>query len=63
MGDKIQVIMIELKNQCGMLSVMGANDDIHIAITKPFGAFVEDYYYHKIGGYSIVAQAMDDNQT
>ncbi len=46
-----------------MLSVMGANDDIHIAITKPFGAFVEDYYYHKIGGYSIVAQAMDDNQT
>jgi hypothetical protein len=27
-----------------MLNVMGAIDDIHIAITKPFGAFVEDYY-------------------
>jgi hypothetical protein len=46
-----------------MLNVMGVIDDIRIAITKPFGAFVEDYYSHKIGGYSSVAQAMDGNQT
>jgi hypothetical protein len=44
-----------------MLNVTSAIDDIHIVISKPFGAFVEDYYYHKIGGYSIVAQAMNDN--
>lgn len=44
-----------------MLNVTVTIDDIHIVISKPFGAFVEDYYYHKIRGYSIVAQAMDDN--
>ncbi len=60
MGDKMQVVMTKFKNWCGMPSVVGAIDDIQIAITKPSGAFAKDYYYH-IKGYSIVAQAMVDN--
>jgi len=54
-SDKMQVVMTKLKNWCGMPSVVGVIDDIHIAITKPFDVFAKDYYYHKIGGYSIVA--------
>jgi hypothetical protein len=42
--------------------IMGAIDDIHIAITKPSNAFVKDYYYHKTKGYNIVAQAVVDRQ-
>jgi hypothetical protein len=61
-GDKMQVVMTKLKNWCGMLSVVGIIDDIHIAITKPFDVFAKVYYYHKTKVYSIVAQAMVDNQ-
>lgn len=42
-----------------MPSVHGAIDCTHVAISKPT-AFVEDYFYFKIGGYSIVAQAVVD---
>jgi hypothetical protein len=61
-GDKMQAMMTKFKNWCGMPNVMGAIDDIHIAITKAFDVFAKNYYYHKIEGYSIVAQAMVDNQ-
>jgi hypothetical protein len=33
---------------------------VHISISKPKLAFVKDYYYHKSGGYSIVAHAVVD---
>jgi hypothetical protein len=29
-------------------------------IFKPFGPFTSNYYYHKSGGYNVVAQAMVD---
>jgi hypothetical protein len=29
-------------------------------ILKPFGPFANNYYYHKSGGYNVVAQAMVD---
>jgi hypothetical protein len=45
-----------------MPNVVGAIDGTHIAIIKPSDVFAKDYYYHKIGSYSIVAQAMVDNQ-
>lgn len=62
MGDKMQSIMMGFKNLCGMPNVMGAIDGIHICIAKPIGVFLEDYYYHTTEGYTIVAQAMVDNQ-
>ncbi len=34
---------------CGIPSVQGAMNGTHISIVKPQGAFVEEYYYHKIG--------------
>jgi hypothetical protein len=40
--------------------VHGTIDGIHISISKPNIAFVEDCYYHKIGGYSLVPQGVLD---
>jgi hypothetical protein len=42
--------------------MMGAIDGTHISIAKPFGAYSKGYFFHKIGRYSVVAQAMVDNQ-
>ncbi len=53
MGDKMWPIMMDFKSLCGTLSVMGAIDGIHINITKLVVGFLEDYYYHKNGGYNI----------
>jgi hypothetical protein len=39
----------------------GAIDCTHIHILKPI-VFLEDYYYFKSGGYSIVAQAVVDSR-
>jgi hypothetical protein len=60
MGDRIQFVMIGFKSLCGMSNVMGAIDGTHICITKPIG-FLKDYYYHKTGGYSMVAQVVVGN--
>jgi len=38
----------------------GTISNTHISISKPRLAFVKDYYYHKMGGYSIVAQTIVD---
>lgn len=40
--------------------MQGVINETHIAISKPLGPFPEDYYYHKIGGYSMIAQAIFD---
>jgi hypothetical protein len=40
--------------------VHGAIDGTHISISKPKLVFVKDYYYHKSGSYSIVAQVVVD---
>jgi hypothetical protein len=60
-GDKMWLIMMDSKSLCGTPSVMGAIDGIHINITKLVVNFSKDYYYHKNGGYNIVAQAIVDN--
>ncbi len=48
-------VMEGFKNWCGIPIVQGAIDGIHISIVKPT-SYVENYYYHKTYGYSIVAQ-------
>lgn len=36
--------------------------DTHIIILKSIASFLEDYYYHKLGIYSIVVQVVDCNK-
>ncbi len=43
---------------CGLSNVHNAIDGIHIQNFKPKTIFLEDYYYHKIKGYSILVQAI-----
>jgi hypothetical protein len=40
--------------------VHGVINDTHILISKPQTLFLEDYYYHKIGDYSIIPQIVID---
>ncbi len=61
MGDKMQGVMMEFKNWCGMQNVMNAIDNTHIAIMKPFNAIAKDYYYHKTINYNIVTQVVANN--
>jgi hypothetical protein len=49
----MQVVMEEFKQWCGLPSIQGAIDETHISISKPI-YFPKYYFYHKIGGYSIV---------
>jgi hypothetical protein len=51
--------MEELKTWCGFPNVQGVNDGTHISILKP-SAYFEDYYYHKVGEYNLVVQAIID---
>jgi hypothetical protein len=49
------------KQWCGLLTMYGAIDGTHVLISKPFIPYPKDYYYHKFGGYFMVAQAMVDS--
>jgi len=53
-GQEMECVMLKFKDWRGLRSVHGTINGMHISISKPNIAFVEDYYYHKIGGYSIV---------
>jgi hypothetical protein len=55
------VVMEEFMKLCGLLGVQGVIDSTHLSILKPQDVFIEDYYYHKIGGYNIVAQCVVDS--
>jgi hypothetical protein len=61
-GDKMQAILFDFKNWCGMPSMMGAIDGTHILIAKPFGVYFKNYFFHKTWGYSVVAQVVVNNQ-
>jgi hypothetical protein len=52
--------MLKFKDWCNLLSVHDTIDIMHISILKPKITFVEDYFYHKTRGYSIVAHAIVD---
>jgi hypothetical protein len=38
----------------------GAIDRTYISIVKPLGPFLEDYYYHELGGCNIAVQIIVD---
>jgi hypothetical protein len=52
------VFMKEFMKLCGLLNVQGTIDYTHLSILKPQHVFAEDYYYHKISGYNIMAQCV-----
>ncbi len=54
MGQKMEDVILEFKEWCELSNFQGAIDDTHISISKPKVDFVEDYYFHKTKGYSIV---------
>jgi hypothetical protein len=51
----MEVDMLEFKDWCNLLNLHGAIDNTHISILKPNITFVKYYFYHNIGGYSIMA--------
>ncbi len=52
--------MESFKQWCGLPNVHGVINGNHILISKPQTFFPKDYYYHKIGNYSIIVQAIVD---
>jgi hypothetical protein len=61
-GDQLLQVMSDFRSWCQMPRVVGAIDCTHIHLVKPRISYAEDYYYHKIGGYSIIAQAVVDSR-
>jgi len=61
-GEQMQNVMASLKAWCGLPNVQGAIDGCHFKIAKPTSTFVADYFYHKTGGCSMIAQAVVDNR-
>jgi hypothetical protein len=61
MGDKMQIVMLDLKNWCKMPNIMGDVDGTFTNITKLPNVFWKDYYYHKTKGYNIKAQIVLDS--
>ncbi len=55
----MQVVMEKFKRWCELPYIQGVIDGIHIATTKPIGAFANEYYY-KTWNYNIIAQATID---
>jgi hypothetical protein len=49
------IVINDFKLWCGLPNVQGVIDGTHLLISKPFMPFLEDYYYFKYGGYSIIA--------
>jgi hypothetical protein len=58
-GHRLQTVMHEFQDWCGLPSIHGAIDYTHIEISRP-AEFPEDYYYYKTSRYSLVAQAVVD---
>jgi hypothetical protein len=60
-GDEMRAVILDFKAFCSMHSVHGALDCTHIHISK-LAHFLDDYYYFKTGGYSMVDQAVVDTK-
>jgi hypothetical protein len=50
LGDKMQVVMFDLKNWSSMLSMMGAIDGTQISIAKPSNAYLRITSFTRQGG-------------
>jgi hypothetical protein len=55
-------VMSDFKTWCHMPGAVGALDCTHIHIVKPRILYPKDYYYYKMNGYSIIAQAVVDSK-
>jgi hypothetical protein len=42
----MKVVMQGFKTFCGLPNIYGAIDDTHFSISKPYGPFNENNYYH-----------------
>jgi hypothetical protein len=60
-GDEMQIVMLDFKNWCGMLSVMRVINGNHICITKPTSVLLKEYYYNKKKVCNMIVHAMVDN--
>jgi hypothetical protein len=52
------IVTNEFRAWCGLPSVHGAINSMHISIIK--SSCFKNYYYHKINGYSVMAQVVVD---
>jgi hypothetical protein len=52
----------QLQTVVRFTNVQGAINNTHIAISKPLTPYLQDYSYHKMGGYLIITQAIVDCQ-
>ncbi len=52
--------MEDFKQFCGLPIIHEAIDNTHILIFKPLTPYLAYYFYHKMKGYSIVAQVVVD---
>jgi hypothetical protein len=52
----MDVVMEDFKQFCGSPIIHEAIDNAHILIFKPLTPYLAYYFYHKMKGYSIVAQ-------
>jgi hypothetical protein len=48
MHDKMHTLMMEFNSWYGMSNVIGAIDNIHIAIIKPLNVFAKDYCFYNL---------------
>ncbi len=55
-------VMENFKQWCRLPNMHKVVDDTHIINFKSIAPFLEDYYYHKMGKYSIVVQVVDCNK-
>jgi hypothetical protein len=60
MGADTCITINRFKLWCGMLTIQGVVNGTHLFISKPSMPFLDDYYYFKSRGYSILALAMVD---
>lgn len=51
--NKMEMVMQGFKTLCGLPSIQRAITNTHFSISKPDGAFCEDYFYHKIKRYNV----------
>ncbi len=60
--NKMQTIMQGFKSFCALPNIQGVVDGMHFSISKFVGSFSEDYFYHIIGGDSIMCQSIVDDK-
>ncbi len=58
----MQEVMNGFKSWCGLLCVQGTINGMHISISKLFGSFCENYFYHKTIGYNILVETICDHR-